>query len=346
MRLSWRLPYSYLTRQFTVHSVSKASQPLKIAFFGSDEFSIRSLEKLLDYKNTNPSRISHIDLIARHSKPTGRGLAVLSELPITKYAEGRVDIKRAELKQEIIELSENKYDLAIAVSYGKLIPSEFIKQLKYGGLNVHPSLLPRHSGASPLQYALLENDSISGATVQTLHPTKFDKGKILLQKELPIAPDETLASLRDKLAVIGGDLLVEVIDQELYRGEGVQPKYEYSYAKKITPDMKKIDWSFTSDQLVRRCHVLGSLYGMKQVEKKKKLSERRVILYDVKKADYYLEGEVGLFSECDEGVMFKTIDGTIVTNRLKFECFGEEDGATFMKKLPKRVGKVREAVLH
>ena len=109
---------------------------------------------------------------------------------------------RADTSQEITQLSEQYlFNLVIAVSYGRLIPSTFIQHCKYGGLNVHPSLLPKYSGSSPLQYALLNDDKFTGCTVQTLHPTKFDHGDIIIQSsEIPILDDDNSVSLFKNLA--------------------------------------------------------------------------------------------------------------------------------------------------
>ncbi|GMM38755.1 methionyl-tRNA formyltransferase [Saccharomycopsis crataegensis] len=352
------------------HISNTSREKLNIAFFGSDEFSIQSLQWLLEFKNQsrtdNKLSIGNIDLIVKHPKLSGRGMSSFSDVPIVKYLEQynfnnkdhEIPIIRAESKQEINNLIPKSYDLAIAVSYGKLIPSDFIKSLKYCGLNVHPSLLPKYSGTSPLQYALLNDDEFTGVTVQTLHPTKFDRGEIVIQsKEMKISDDETLGSLREKLGEKGGELLSKVISDGMFKnlhgGEEVKDgKYQYSYASKITPDMKQVLWDqYGSRQLKRRINVLGSLYSYKKVDLKKKKNNsngnkgpqfRRVIFYDIEPLDLKSEGleHDGEFKLSKDGskVLVKTIDGVISCGRLKFECFGEEDAATFMKRLKKRSG--------
>ncbi|RCK56645.1 Methionyl-tRNA formyltransferase, mitochondrial [Candida viswanathii] len=201
--------------------------PLWIAFFGSDDFSVASLAKLTQYQSTTthhtPSPIESIHVITRSIKPTGRNMKAMVDLPIGKYAASQgIPVLRADTATEILDvLSQHQFNLVVAVSYGRLIPAQFIAQCRYGGLNVHPSLLPTYAGSSPLQYALLNDDASTGCTVQTLHPTKFDHGDVLLQSgEIPISGSDNLASLFDKFGEIGGDLLVRTIDQGLF----VDPK--------------------------------------------------------------------------------------------------------------------------
>ncbi|KAK6512242.1 Methionyl-tRNA formyltransferase [Arthrobotrys musiformis] len=121
-------------------------------------------------------------------------------------------------------------DLIIAVSFGLLIPSRIIEHAKFGGLNVHPSFLPKYWGAAPIQHALMNSDSETGVVVQTLHPTKFDAGRILAKSDpldikidyhthFPPPPDDPKSPykiLESNLANVGADLLSSVITSNLY----------------------------------------------------------------------------------------------------------------------------------
>lgn len=187
----------YCIRKFSISKLNNNNnnnnnEPLKIAFCGSDLFSIYSFKALLQYSQLHQDKISSIDLITRAPKATGRGrknlrlVEILEQLPILQqqYYNNNKQIltHTPESLAEFLEIQKQRnFNLVIAVSYGKLIPAKFLEALKYGGLNVHPSLLPKYSGASPLHFALLNHDLYTGVTVQTLHPTKFDRGKILLQ---------------------------------------------------------------------------------------------------------------------------------------------------------------------
>ncbi|KAH3901702.1 uncharacterized protein SCODWIG_00395 [Saccharomycodes ludwigii] len=167
---------------------------MKILFFGSDLFSIKSLIPLYNNLQKN-GMISHIQVITPPPKRTGRNLLKLKQTILDKS----MPLLFQNLPPPIYsleELSINKdsdssmFDMCIAVSYGKLIPAELINKLKYS-INVHPSLLPQYRGSSPLQYTLLNNDIYTGCSIQTLHPSKFDHGRIIVQT-LPLKVDEIL----------------------------------------------------------------------------------------------------------------------------------------------------------
>lgn len=352
-----------LIRKFSTSSClfDKSKNKLNIAFFGSDEFSIFSFKSLVDYLNLQSKNEDiNVDLIARHPKLTGRGLTKILDVPIVDVAlKNGINVIRAEKKSEILDLINNNYDLAIAVLYGRLIPQQFIESLKFCGLNIHPSVLPKYSGALPLQFTLLNNDKFSGVTLQTLHPTKFDKGDILLQiKDVPVSANESLENLRDKLGALGGNLLIQLLREKLYldykkhviKDTGEQ----YSYASKITPEMKQIQFSSqNADSLVKRESVLGNLHTYKMIyNKKKKQNEmRRIILNDIEKesddSDFGLKnlGEFKLIDqdENDIRLVVKVKDGYISVKSLKFECFGNEDANTFIKKLKKRCGGLTDS---
>ncbi|GMG36306.1 unnamed protein product [Ambrosiozyma monospora] len=246
---------------------------LRIGFFGSDLFSITCLKAILPLKPA----FAKLDVITRSPKPSGRGLTSLKDVPIATFAkDNQLNLLRADTKNDFSDLLTQKYNLCIAVSYGKLIPAEFLNSLKYGGLNVHPSLLPKYPGAAPLHRALLNHDQTSGVTVQTLHPTVFDKGLILSQKEYDLTRDETIGSLTDKLSVLGGELLREVLERNLYDPEqqkliGKEQIEELPRAKKVKSQERQLNWNqMTTFDIYRRYNTLGPLYTFKDAEMSKK----------------------------------------------------------------------------
>lgn len=347
-----------ICNQRSFSSTDRGVSNLKIAFFGSDEFSIESLRHLLQLSQSQPQLISQIDIIAKHPKYVNRGLKELKDLPIVQFAQSaKLNIIRAETKNEIIDqLTPRNYDLLIAVSYGKLIPSKILQTVPYS-LNVHPSLLPRYSGASPLQYALLNHDRFTGVTVQTLHPTEFDKGEIVDQTpELPIDDNETLISLRDRLSIKGGELLASVIAKGLFMNPHFASSYEYSYAPKIKPCMNEINWQGeTAFQIERKFNTLGPLFSFKEMKIKKKRKPivheyRRVIFanevksitldgFPMNKESNQLELQnPGDFKLVDDQMIVKTIDGFISVKDLQLEFEPRENATKFMAKLPKRGG--------
>lgn len=330
------------------------STPLKllnIAYFGSDHFSVKVLDKLVEYKNTKSDSIDRLDIVTRSIKPTGRKLSKFVDLPIGEYgSKAGLNVIRADSSSEINDLLEtHNFDLAIAVSYGKLIPQKFLQSLKYGGINVHPSLLPRYAGSSPMQYTLMNDDKYTGVTIQTLHPTKFDKGEIIVQsEEILIEENENMKTLEDKLATKGAAMLIDVLDKCLFKNfRAVRSRYEPSRAPKITSLTFKIVWEkYLSRRIERLVDALGSVYSFKycEVERKKKkyLGLKKVIFEDVKAEELQglILGKPGEFEldEASNRIIIKTQDGTISVGSLKFECCSRENATEFMKHLKKRAG--------
>lgn len=333
------------------HNVVEEVAQLSIAYFGTDKFSVYSLDKLVQYQQHNPGKIKSIDVITRSIKPTGRNLKNIQDVPIGKYAgENGVNVFRADSGDAIVNiLNEKTFDLTIAVSYGKLIPEKFINSCKYGGLNVHPSLLPRYSGSSPIQYAIMNDDKVTGVTVQTLHPTKFDRGDILLQsEEIPILEEEDYCSLEAKLGQKGSDLLVKVIEQELFNKHlPIQSKYDYSLASKVSPKHREINWSNMTSRGIKRLEdALGPLHTYKYVDitkKKKKIKElQKVIIRNIEPLtinSYPLSKNGEFLHDIKSNkLIIKTVDGYISADKLKFQYCGEESPSEFIKHLKKRAG--------
>ncbi|OBA21905.1 Formyltransferase [Metschnikowia bicuspidata var. bicuspidata NRRL YB-4993] len=324
---------------------------LRIAFFGLDLFSVASLRKLAELHRSRPGLISSLDVYTRSIKPTGRNLKQFVDLPIGTYALGNgLRVFRVDSSAEIVAsaLPQN-YDLAVAVSYGKLIPGKFLASLRYGGLNVHPSLLPKFSGSSPIQHALMEDCKSTGVTVQTLHPTKFDHGDIICQsEEVEILNDDKFVSLQEKLATVGADLLADVV----YSGSYTNPPHfqsleQYSLAPKLSPAKSEVKWGQMSSRQVRRLNdALGPLHSYKYVDilkKKKPLQGNfKVILDDIHElltcAELDSLSTPGTFTLSADGLVVKTSDSYVSVKKLKFQYCGLESPAEFMKNLKKRSG--------
>ncbi|OBA14729.1 uncharacterized protein OGAPODRAFT_77014 [Ogataea polymorpha] len=226
---------------------------------GREQFSIRCLAHLL------PKYADAITVVARTAKLSGRGLKQYKEPLIVSYAnQTGLPLVRADQRADFDRLC-GQFDICVAVSFGLLIPAFFLESLKYPGLNVHPSLLPAFSGPAPMQRALLSHQNYTGVSLQTLDKKKFDRGRILAQDRQEITESETLDSLCEKLADAGGRLLKNSLDTGLYKPQNypsfVSPE-SYSYAAKIKPSDKRIDWNnFTTKQILRRQNTLGPLFA-------------------------------------------------------------------------------------
>ncbi|ODV87232.1 hypothetical protein CANARDRAFT_26651 [[Candida] arabinofermentans NRRL YB-2248] len=330
---------------------------LSVGFFGSDQFSINCLRKILPlYGNSEKQPIEKLEVITRSPKKIGRGKKVLSYTPITDYAQDNgLRVCWADEEWDFKSLAR-KHDLCIAVSYGTLIPASYLACLKYGGLNVHPSLLPKYSGAAPLHRALLNGDKITGTTVQTLHPTEFDKGDILAQSEYTIKKNENLRTLIAALSNQGGDLLREVIEKEMYNKESssyqvLLPKYDLSYARKIKGSERLINWNqATNEDIGRLRRTLEVLHTKIEEEPRKKrikdkgISYKRVILTGVEKFDGYQNilsssAKPGTFAALpNDKLLVKTVDGYVSIEQMKVQGYTNEGASRFIAGLSKKLG--------
>ncbi len=179
---------------------------MKIIYFGSSEFSIPVLEAL--HKNHQI-----VCVISTPDEKKGRG-RVEGPTPVKAWAlaHGLECMTPAKLKSEDVlsAVRALKPELAAIALYGKLIPDSLLQIFTNGNLNVHPSLLPRYRGASPIQSALLNGDVVTGVSIMRV-TAKMDAGDILIQKSVTIGPDETAEELSASLAKLGADLLLEGI---------------------------------------------------------------------------------------------------------------------------------------
>ncbi|CCG84240.1 protein of unknown function [Taphrina deformans PYCC 5710] len=209
--------------------------------------------------------ISDLRIITPVSKRSGRGLSVLKEAPLTILARKTkyepVHVTSFNLRPE--ELPPGQWDLIIAVSFGHKIGPEVLQAMSHGGLNVHPSILPRYRGPAPLHHALLNNDHETGVSIQTIHPTKFDQGEVLMQSPpIPLA-GLTLDHLHGKTAMIGATMLRDLLYGGYPANAPVPLKLtlEPSQAPKIDKSAMEVDWStWPVAKLVRWSSVFDSLW--------------------------------------------------------------------------------------
>ena len=147
-------------------------------------------------------------------------------------------------------LRELAPDLIVVAAYGKILPPTVLALPPHGCINVHASLLPRHRGAAPVQWAILRGDPVTGVTIMQMNEG-MDTGDILLQRETPIRVDDTAGTLTDRLASIGADALIEALEL-LHRDQlpaSPQPNDGVTLAPRIERDQGKIDWQKGASEL-------------------------------------------------------------------------------------------------
>ncbi|ETN42338.1 uncharacterized protein HMPREF1541_01492 [Cyphellophora europaea CBS 101466] len=260
-----RATYYRPTRLFHSSSRLWSDEKLRVLFCGADRFSVRHLEALHHDSQLPDSNIGNITVVTRTDKRTGRGLKQITSPPVKGEA--------LKLGLQLYQIDTFKgwspppTDLIIAVSFGLLVPERILSASTYGGINVHPSLLPDLRGAAPVHWAIMLGRKHTGVTIQSLHPTKFDEGVILDQTPAPGIPvNHKWGGLNDTLAGFGADMLVNAVRNRLYMPpyKPLPPRNfdEVALAPKIASEHRRVDFNtLSADDILRRRDALMKLYA-------------------------------------------------------------------------------------
>jgi len=224
---------------------------MNLVFCGTPQFAAPTLEKLVA-----SGFVVHL-VLSQPDRPKGRGLELVSS-PIKQSA---LKLGLPVYQPEKIKTNEElrakleaiKPDAIIVVGYGRIIPKWMLDLPKYGNINLHGSLLPKYRGAAPIQWAIANGETATGVTTMRIDEG-LDTGDILLQTQLPVAPDETSVSLAPRLAEIGADLVIETL-----RGladNSVTPRKQDDTQATLAPILKKddgrIDFTRSAQEIYNR----------------------------------------------------------------------------------------------
>lgn len=215
---------------------------LRIVFMGTPDIACATLQALA----TAPD-CEVVGVVAQPDKPRGRDLKL--QPPPVKELALRLGVPvlqppRARDEAFIGQLRELRPDLIAVLAYGQILPQAILDLPQHGCLNVHTSLLPRWRGAAPIQWAILEGDAETGATIMRMD-AGLDTGGIVATCATPLAPDDNAQTVHDRLAVLGAELLVRTLPRYI-SGElppRPQPAEGVTYARKLTKEDGRLDWS-------------------------------------------------------------------------------------------------------
>jgi len=220
---------------------------MRVVFFGTPEFAGPSLRALLEVAQV-------LAVVTQPDRPRGRG-RLLAPPPVARLARERgipvLQPPRLKSEEVVAQLRSLRPDLIVTAAYGKIIPKEILDLPPLGAVNVHPSLLPKYRGASPISSAILHGETTTGVTIM-YQSMDLDAGDIILQRTIPIAADDTARTLEDKLAQLGAEALVEALG---LIAEGRAPRIPQdhgraTYAGKLEKSHGRIDWSRPAGELV------------------------------------------------------------------------------------------------
>ncbi|MDO5455935.1 MAG: methionyl-tRNA formyltransferase [Eubacteriales bacterium] len=229
---------------------------MKIVFMGTPDLAAEVLDTMMK------SGCEVTLAVTQPDKPKGRGRGVV-KTPVHECADkwgipvfSPVKIREPEAVER---LRQEAPDLIVVAAFGQILIKEILDLPRYGCVNVHASLLPKLRGAAPIQWAVINGDAVSGVTIMQMDEG-LDTGDILTQEEIPLAPDETGESLYNKVARLGGELLVKTLPA-IEAGELTpvpQDDSASTYASMLRRDMGNIDWSLPAAQIERLVRGLNS----------------------------------------------------------------------------------------
>lgn len=232
---------------------------MKIIFMGTPDFAVGTLEALVEAGHDVVLAVTQPD------KPKGRGK--IMQFPPVKEAALAHNIevyqpKRIREPDCVDFLKKYAPELIVVAAFGQILPEEILSMPKFGCMNVHASLLPKYRGAAPIQWAVLNGESVTGVTIMQMD-AGLDTGDILEQAEVVLEADETGGSLFDKLASAGAKLCVQTIAhlEEGTLTAAPQDESLASHTGKITKEMGKIDWQEPADVIERKVRGLNPWPG-------------------------------------------------------------------------------------
>ena len=214
---------------------------LRIIFMGTPELAATSLGAML-----REPAFQIVAVVTQPDRPKGRDLK-LQPSPVKQLAAGAglpvLQPEKARDEKFVAELRAFRPDLIVVAAFGQILPRSILELPKFGCLNVHTSLLPKYRGAAPIQWAILNGDAETGVTIMKMD-VGLDTGDILTQTATPICPEDNAATLHDRLAQLGAELLVRTIPDYVVGKISARPQSAElaTHVAKIKKEDGRIDW--------------------------------------------------------------------------------------------------------
>ena len=287
---------------------------MKIVFMGTPDFAATSLNALIEANYNIEAVVTNPD------RPKGRGMKMLytpvKEVAISKNIPIFQPEKVRNNEDFINKIKEINPDVICVVAYGKILPKEILDIPKYGCINVHASLLPKYRGAAPIQWAILNGDKETGITTMYMD-VGMDTGDMILTEKVQIGENETTGELWDRLAKIGGKLLVETLKQiENGTAPRIPQGNNFTMAPMLDKEMSKIDWeNKTAEEIKNLVRGLNPIMGAYTLLNGKKIKFWKVevannIGYDEDNIKIFRNGTV-IISDPRDGIFIKTKNGIL-----------------------------------
>ncbi|NLU49853.1 MAG: methionyl-tRNA formyltransferase [Syntrophomonadaceae bacterium] len=299
---------------------------MRIVFMGTPEFAVPSLYKLIMAGNDVALVVTQPD------RPRGRGRRVMAS-PVKTLAEefGLPVFQPSRLKDPdaIKEICLQEPELIVVVAYGQILPPELLSYPRYGCINLHASLLPAYRGPAPIQRAIMAGETVTGVTTMYMEET-LDTGDIILRREVPIEAEITFGELSERLAEIGGGLVLDTVEQIQWGAAPRIPQDEsqVSYAPLLKPEDEVIDWSKSAVQIFNQLRALNPRPGAYTL-----INGVKVKIFRGRVVEDSSQGKAGRVVEVinQEGFVVQTGQGRLLVLEVQREGRKKLSGRDFLK---------------
>src|SRR3989339_878878 len=307
---------------------------MKIVFFGTPAFSVPFLAELI-----RDPEIQVVGVVTQPDKPVGRGgdvtpspikmLAHEAVIPVFQPASLKTDRHIGKILHDL------GADFFVVVAYGKIIPKAILDIPKLGNINVHPSLLPRHRGPSPMQWAIAQGDATTGVTIMLLDEG-MDTGPLLASEHLTIDADETYETLVTKVQEIGPQLLTSTLKRQA-AGE-ITPLIQDENKATITRLLEKedghVDWSQTMAQIDQKHRAYHAWPGTWMCFERKKGVCMRLKINTLQPIDFRADVPRGMVTIKEDRLFVDCQDGTLEILEIQPEGKPKMKASAFIQGYP------------
>ena len=230
----------------------------RVVFMGTPQFAVPALEALCQHHEV-------AGVVTQPDRPAGRGRRLVpSPVKGVALARGLPVYQPTSLRpaEALDQLADWQPDVIVVAAFGQILLKPVLELAPHGCLNVHASLLPRYRGAAPIAAAILAGDDTTGITIMRLDEG-LDTGPLLAQADLAIAPEDTTASLGEKLAVLGAELLIGTLPGWIGGEIQAQPQDDAlaSYCQRLSKADGELDWTQTAQHLDRQVRAFSPWPG-------------------------------------------------------------------------------------
>ena len=312
---------------------------------GTPDFARKSLDAIYN------SGHEIIGVVTNPDKPRGRGMKVLMS-PVKEFAlEKNIPVYQPLKVRNNIEFIEEikklNPEVICVVAYGKILPKEILDIPEKGCINVHGSLLPKYRGAAPIQWAVLNGEKTTGITTMYMD-IGMDTGDMILKQEVEIGENETTGELWERLSKIGGNLLVQTLEQiEMGVAPRIKQGDDFTMAPMLEKEMARIDWqNKTAVQIKNLVRGLNPIMGAYSILNNKKLKLWKVQVLNVEECEdlnYDVKNGTVILSDSKKGLYIKAKDGIVSVHEIQGENAKKMPITDFLRGNKIEVGQVFES---